>query len=824
MNARRTMTAVMIAAAGLVFPAMGDGVRLAKDGKPCARIVVAKDADKAARFAAQELKYHLDRMVGGSFEMIESQAVREGADSTVGCVDILVGLGKHTGLGRDDFKMQEWTVDASEKRIVLAGRDKEDKGKFTLEYDTPDGVRGKNWPGFYDEQGTMYAVYDFLENDCGVIWADAEDDGTVIPENPNLAVAAGSRRKEPFISFRGGSTTFPRFDNSVFKWGSPRFNEYRKLAYAHPKGIQDQNRLFLIRHRAGGRAANANHSFYHYYDEFWRTNSPKFVRFRPELFAKGYPGKEPPQMCYGCQEFVDQVVKDIRAYFDQDPKTGKFGWGPDNYCLEGMDTGSFCLCDICKPQYEPERGPDNGHESTYWFRFVKRVADEIEKSHPGKQISTLAYHSHEALPNGVTLPKNVVVYFCLYANRMPYAKVFTDQMDRIRRWRAAYPDQPMALWLYNTFPKENANNAGFDFYPAFFAGDAYAQYQFFKDLNIRAGIFQCGLNGAADTFMQLEWMIDPDQTPDSLLDRYFACYGKPGKHLKEFYTLVERRYADRSRYPKGGIMHQSAHLAWGVLGTPDLMEKLAAVMAKAEAAATTPAEKRRLAVWRYGIWDYMKGGAETFARRQAVPKPSWTAKRIADAAGDVAKVDWAAVPAEPIPFYNSNTDEKSHFTGAVRMANDGKWLYLELAQDCETAKLVISPEIVCVDTWEFFIAGQEALPYRHYYSGPDGRMKALSNGEVNWRQGVPATESGPEAYGAKCVADRTDPGRWVQRFAFPLDNLIERPLKPGDAFYANFVRVTNKKLLAEGENYIQSVVPCATVHTTDRLGKITLEK
>ena len=101
------------------------------------------------------------------------------------------------------------------------------------------------------------------------------------------------------------------------------------------------------------------------------------------------------------------------------------------------------------------------------------------------------------------------------------------------------------------------------------------------------------------------------------------------------------------------------------------------------------------------------------------------------------------------------------------MANDGKWLYLELAQDCETAKLVISPEIVCVDTWEFFIAGQEALPYRHYYSGPDGRMKALSNGEVNWRQGVPATESGPEAYGAKCVADRTDPGRLVQRFAFP---------------------------------------------------------
>lgn len=529
-------------------------------------------------------------------------------------------------------------------------------------------------------------------------------------------------------------------------------------------------------------------------------------------------------MCYGSQAFVDQVVKDIRAYFDQDPKTGRFGWGPDNYCLEGMDNSSFCLCDICRPQYEPERGAENGRESTYWFGFVKRVADEIAKSHPGKQISTLAYHSHEALPRGVRLPKNVVVYFCLYANRMPYAKVFKDQIGRIRSWRAAYPDQPMALWLYNTFPKENANNGGFDFYPAFFAGDACAQYRFFKRLNIRAGIFQCGLNGAPDTYMQLEWMIDPDRDPDKMLDEYFLSYGAPGRHLKEFYRLVERRYADRSRYPEGGVMHQSAYLAWGKLGTKDLMDELAGVMAKAEAEAATPAEKRRLAVWRYGVWDFMKGGSEAYAKRRSAVKPAWKAKRVAEAGGDAAKVDWAGLAAAPLSFYNSNTGEKSHFTGTARFAHDGKWLYLELVQNCESAKLVIAPQIFPCDTWEFMIAGQEALPYRHYFSGPDGRMGGASNGEVNWRQNVPATESGPPAYGARCTSDRSDQAKWVQRFAFPLGNLIERPLKPGDDFYANFVRVTNRKILEKGESYIQTVVPFTTVHTTDRLARITLDE
>ena len=826
MNMKQSVLALVVASVGLVPSVWAEEVQLAKDGRALAKIVVAKDADKSARFAAQELQHHLKLITGAEFPVVTDAAFGGTGVSPVQEqkeVMILVGETALSKVKNPDFKLQEWLVDVSPKRIVLAGRDKDDKGAFTLEYDTPIGIQGKGWPDFYDEQGTMYAVYDFLEKECGVIWADAEDDGTVIRKNPNLSVAVTSRRRQPFVFYRGGSATGD-VDNSFFNRNTPRFKEYRQLAYSHPKTIRQQNRLFLLRHRAGGRLANANHSFGAFWDRFLHKDSKRFESYHPEYFAKGYVGKDPPQLCFGSQAVVDQVVKDIRAYFDQDPKTGRFNWGRDNYCLEGADNGSFCLCDICRPQYEEERSPENGRESTYWFGFVKRVADEILKSHPDKQISTLAYHSHEALPHGVKLPKNVVVYFCLYANRMPYAKVFNDQMERISSWRAAYPEQPMALWLYNTFPKENAIKAGFDFYPAFFAPDAYRQYQFFKEKNIRAGIFQCGLNGAPDTYMQLCWMLDPDRTPDELLDEYFACYGKVGPHLKEFYNLVAARYADRSRFPKGGVMHQTVHLAWGKLGTKDLMDRLAAAMAKAEAAAETPAEKRRLAVWRYGVWDFMQGGFNAYAERQSHPKPEWSAPRIASAAGDVAKVDWTKIPAEPISFYNSNTGDKTHLSGTVRWAHDGQWLYLELAHTADCPKLHVTPAIFQSDTWELFVAGQEGLPYRHYFSCADGRIEGMSNGEVNWRQNVMATESGPSAFGAKCASDCGDPAKWVQRIAFPLDNLIERPLKPGDVFYVNPVRVCSKGQYREGESFIQSVVPCATIHTTDRMARVTLQK
>ena len=224
-----------------------------------------------------------------------------------------------------------------------------------------------------------------------------------------------------------------------------------------------------------------------------------------------------------------------------------------------------------------------------------------------------------------------------------------------------------------------------------------------------------------------------------------------------------------------------------------------------------------------GVWDFMRTGRETYVRRQGIPKPDWPAQRIAAQGGDPAKVDWASIPQKPLSLYNVNSEKPvSCSRSAMRIAHDGEWLYLELTQYCDTSLLVISPQIVCFDTWELFMAGQESLPYRHYYSGPDGRMKATSNGEVNWRQGVPATESGPEAYGARCVSDRSVSGEWRQRFAFPLGNLIDRPLKTGDSFFANFVRVVNKNLRGD-DSYIQPAVPCTTVHETDRLAKITIQ-
>ena len=811
---------VIAAGAAMLGSSYAETVRLAEKGRAMAKIVVAGDADKAARFAAADLKWHLDRITGGDFQIV---AERDGQDARCpGEVDILVGAGGHAGLAREDFKPQEFTVKAQPGRIVLAGRDKVDKGEFTLQI-AADGVTLKNPPGFYDEQGTMYAVYDFLERECGVIWADSTDVGTVLPKDPDLTVKVEGRTKEPYFSYRGGTIT-EDYEPLFWHWRSKEAAHFRAWAYANAKREKDATYLFRLRHRIGGINAHANHSFYDYYKLYWDEGDKKFVRKWPEIFAKGYDGR-PPQMCYSSKEFIDLVIRDARAYFDQDPEKGKFKWGKECYSLEPMDNGFYCKCPDCVRQYEPERRKESAENSTYWFRFVKTVADELAKTHPSKRLLTLAYNSHNGLPNGVVLPKNVVVFFALGANREPYRELLQRELDRMKAWRDAYPGQPIAMWLYNTFPCEKTHNSGFHAFPGFFADEAYRQFTFFRENDIRFGILHCGFNGCVDNYMHLEWMIDPTRRPEEMLDEYFRGFGKAAAPLKEYYRTVERRYCDKSRYPKGA-MGQTAKLAWGGDDIAGVMAKLERLIGEAEAAAGTPEEKKRVAQWKFETWQYMKEGYDTYVERQKAPKPDWTAVRVPSAGGDVAKVDWPK--AAPVPFRLCRASEATptRLAGSSRCAHDGAWFYLELTLELDTSKCKIAPGIFPCDTWELFLARDEALPYRHYASNPAGKMTASSNGEVNWRRNVPASESGDPTFGARATGDITAKDKWVQRFAFPLDRMLDKPLAAGDSFHLNCMTVLGKGHVPErrGHVFIYGVTPVTTVHDVDRMGSVRLEK
>lgn len=798
-------------------------VVLTKNGKPAGRIVIAQKATKAAQFGALELQNHLKLITGAEFQIVTDKEPQLG-------FEIRVGETARSSVKNKDFKLQEFLVDVRSDAIELVGYDKPDFGKFI--YKPSETVAsGKNWPGLYDAQGTMYAVYDFLENQCGVIWMEPSNCGTLIPKTRDLSVVPGKKRTMPFILYRGVSDNIG-IGQEQWKRRSPGSYRYLKEAYKPFGNRALQDRLFLLRNRAGGDYAPANHSFYLYYERFWKQRNDNFEGYHPEFFAKGYTGL-PPQLCYSNPATVAQVVKDIRNYFDHGGYKKKYYninrvnagyiWGENHFCLEPMDNAAFCKCENCTKEYELSRAKDKSEHSTHWFNFVNKVAREIQKSHPSKKITTLAYATHEGLPNGIRLEDNVIVYFCISANRTCYSDLLNKQLMRMKAWRKAYPDQPMALWFYNTFPKETASNGNFHCFPGYFAKEEVRQYQFLKKWNIRNGIFHCGFNGITDNWIQLKLMFNPDYTADQLLDTFFSGYGKAGKYLREFYEVVENRYCDKSLYPKGST-HQTQKIAWGILGTPEVMAKLTDLMKKAETAAETTEEKQRVKLWKMDVYDYMKEGFETYQQRTKAPVPQWTFRKIRNANGDPLKINWKNIPAVKMPLFIRGGNTVGPLNDQVQGAYDDKFFYLALTENTAPAKLENSPAIAPYDTWELVIARQEAQPYRHYMSSPDGRLYASSFGEVNWRQGVPSKESGLVNYGAVCRTDVTQKSFWVTYYAFPLATMLNVPLKEGDVFYMGLTRVTNPRLINDRKLGIYTAVSYTTVHTIDRSVKITLKK
>ena len=94
------------------------------------------------------------------------------------------------GFPPEGFKQQEYVVHFAPGAIVLAGRDKDDYGKVIYNVPATDWETLYSWPTIWDEQGTMYAVYDFLERFCGVRWFDPTEFGVYCPEKKTL-VATG---------------------------------------------------------------------------------------------------------------------------------------------------------------------------------------------------------------------------------------------------------------------------------------------------------------------------------------------------------------------------------------------------------------------------------------------------------------------------------------------------------------------------------------------------------------------------------------------------------------------------------------------------------
>lgn len=796
---RKTAYLAMAATFGLALTtgmAAAAELTLVRDGHAAAAIVLAAAPSRAAQLAAFELQHHLQLITGATLPILSQDAAVAAA---AGGVLIYVGdtaAARAAGLPQDRFAAQEYAVRFAGKAIFLVGRDAADQGPVTY---APATESYGGLPSYWTEQGTLHAAYDFLEQFCGVRWLAATRFGTVVPHSPTLAVTPRDIRRQPAFAYRDGlaavGDNLANYDELVGYWpgyywqpgGSNELRAWQAAAHADLRErYPDQARfdaartqranLHLLRRRNGGSIQRCNHSLNGYYQRFW--DDPKTRR--PEFFAKGYEGK-PPQLCYTNRALIKQVAADARAYYDTGKADGIF-WNPrppNWFPVEPMDNQSFCRCEACQALLatDPNTGAhySTGEHSDYFFNFVNEVAKELRRTHPDKSVVTLAYMSHARPPAKIKLDPSVAVAFCQSTNRWgPANPSYAYEMDLLRQWAQDGSGRPLYMWLYDTFPLETARNRNLNCWPGVFSQVLASQMQRYRELGVK-GFFHCGFAQDVDAYLTFKYMNDPSCNVDTLLDEYFTgLYGAAAAPIKEFYRRVEERYI---RFGDGLSDQPEAQY------TEARMSELGALVEKAGTLVNTAREKANLELFKLGIWAYMQEGMVQRRRIASAPIPTLGVPRVAAAGGDVAKVDWAKAAALR-NWHQHNSVAASARALSGRIAHDGKYLYLELVDVCDPAKLTSVGLIFPFDTWEVFVAAQRGLPLRQYALNPAGTKTGLSHGEVNFRMNVPL-----DKVPLTVASDTSAADRWVVRLAWPLDQIVGGGLKPGVPFYLNVVRV-----------------------------------
>ncbi|MEI6502182.1 MAG: DUF4838 domain-containing protein, partial [Armatimonadota bacterium] len=659
-------------------------------------------------------------------------------------------------------------------------------------------------PALFEDRGTLDATYEFLERYCNVRWYAPTDLGIVCPLTPILTVTGSELKRAPKMIHRWITVT------PLYMPGPPESVSSRDVA------------IWKLRMRIGGQNFWVCHSFYGYYD--------LYLKDHPEWFAQGYSG-QPPQPCYTDPGFIAQVVKDANAYFDGKGAPPGATAAGDVYGLVPMDNNSWCKCPRCQAEMNQSQMSNlqfnNGKASNYIFNFVNKVAREVHKTHPDKWIGALAYSDYAYYPDKFKVEPNVIIQTCLHVRNWWCPSMEVNDRKVLDEWRAQDPKRQLYLWLYYNFPALNAMYGDWKYYPGYFAHTVVKQMKWYESRGLQ-GIFmehssefqQSYLMDQLEFYVTLKLACDPTLDGDKLINEFFTrYYGAAAKPMQALYEQIEETFSNPKNYPpeiqnSPGHQHQTEELAWATLGTPERMAAGQKLMDAAKAAAVTPEEKQRVAVFEQGQWQYMVEGRkqyEAHAKNRTQAPPSVTVPRVAPqaapAAGAVASgwIDWSQ--AKDVVGWATLNGDPTPRKVSTRLAHDGKYLYVQFTEELDTAKLVATPMIYDGDDWEIFVAHQRNAGCRQVSLSPKAEFASTPYGEA----------AGTWESGAVVVSDKAG-GRWTLSVALPLAKLLPGGVKAGAVLYGNFYRASPgaSSLLAWAPNF------AGGFHDTSRLAEITL--
>ncbi len=373
-------------------------------------------------------------------------------------------------------------------------------------------------------RGALFAVYHFLEDECGIRWwSEFEED---IPSPGPLDLPALNRQGKPAFAFRdiyraeqgSGST---RTERRV------RLNAHGDAAF-------------------GGAFTFGPPNFCHTFDHY--LPAEEHLEKHPEWFSlrdgKRVGGQYKGQLCLTNPEVKDEILKRLTAFIERGyAEARKAGVeAPRIYDISHNDNQAYCTCERCKAAVE-QYGLSGVN-----LNFVNALANAIAGKYPDVLLCTWAYQYTQDPPKGgVRAADNVIVRLCDTDSNQTASILEPDNRpyhDRVVAWSKL--TKHLFIWDYAiTF---SAGLTGLPFPSEFHYGDLFRHY---RDNHVSGIFWEHEHPHLADMwelkfFLETRLMENPDLDCRQLIERFMReYYGPAGASI-----LAYREYLDKIRREK----------------------------------------------------------------------------------------------------------------------------------------------------------------------------------------------------------------------------------------------------------------------------------
>ena len=546
------LTLAFLAAVSVGPPTAAQEVYLTRAAQPQAVIVDGGTPD-GCRSASEELQAYVELMSGARLEIV-AEAASDRPNVFVGGPGAFERLGQSPDqlrLGREGFVVRT----AGSDLVLVGGR----------------------------HIATLYAVYDFLEDDLGCHWFWPGDVGEVVPNSPTIRLGKLDRVEQPDFSIR---------------W----------------VGRQD----WALKNRMNVQTGEPDGFNIHWFVHTWLMLVPPadYADEHPEYYSEIGGKRLDPRgphrvnLCTTNPEVAQAAARTIDRVMAENP-------GIDMISVDPEDTQQFCQCATCRAKYEAPGLPYELQNSQRVFDFTNQVAALVAEKRPDLTIKTIAYHTYVRPP---TAPEwqpreNVAVQFCRFmCHNHALADETCSHNQGFDSWYREWRERTSRILFYEYYWKVSWVGL-----PWPITRMLRADLPRFREDGLLGIATQFNTNYATNGlgyWLAARLLWDAEADVDALLTTYYdGFFGKAAPHVRAYYETLDKAAQDSDVHLAG----QRPYADILTLFTPDLIGELNGHLRRAQAAAESDQVRERVRMLQAAV-EYSRLVQEYLAALQRVAK------------------------------------------------------------------------------------------------------------------------------------------------------------------------------------------------------------